>query len=157
MKKIGASERRDGITQIGRRRWEICYGYVEEDGQGFVFVEEVEHIPSESEVKKMILDQINENVKEAILHGMRYKGRTVWLSAENQRDISFAYTNAIGNKDGTLPTMKLGTDDDYIMYQFADADEVVSFALSVHEHLCLCLANGREEKENVDWSKYMKP
>ena len=102
----------------------------------------------------MVIGQVNANVQERILSGMTYRDKIVWLSAENQRNISLAYAMAKGGDIQTLPTLKLGSDDDYEMYTFQDVNEFVAFAIQVQEHIEACIAAGREEKELIDWTNY---
>lgn len=155
MEKIyGATERYDGIQQIGRRRWEIFYGYGTEGDTAYQYRQTLEHKPSHAEIKELILTQINTIVRERILTGLEYQERLVWLSAENQRNIAFAYALAKGGDLTTPPTLKLGTDNDYILYTFDNAEEVIAFAILVQEHIERCIEDGRQEKASVDWSCY---
>ncbi len=155
MEKIfGGTELRNGIEHIGHKRWEVFYGYGEEDGVGYQYRVVVTHRPSLDEVKAMVLARINQNVQERILSGMRYRGRMVWLSAENQRNIAMGYALAKGGDLEELPTVKLGTDDDFELYTFEDVEEFVGFAKAVQEHIEASLNEGRAEKESVDWSAY---
>jgi hypothetical protein len=145
---------RNGIEHIGHKRWEVFYGYGEEDGVGYQYRVVVTHRPSLDEVKAMVLSRINQNVQERILSGMRYRGRMVWLSAENQRNIAMGYALAKGGDLEELPTVKLGTDDDFELYTFEDVEELVGFAKAVQEHIEDSLYEGRAEKDSVDWSAY---
>ena len=155
MKKIfAATGRQDGVQQIGRKRWEIFYGYGKDGDNEYNYRQTLEYKPTPEEVRQIILDQINANVQEEILQGMRWNGREVWLSAENQRNIAFAYALAKGGDLTTPPTLKLGTDNDYILYTFDNAEEVIAFAILVQEHIERCIEDGRQEKASVDWSCY---
>lgn len=155
MKKIyGAENRCDGIKQIGRRRWKVFFGFGEDDMGTYVYGHEFEYKPSFDEVKEMILGKINAIVQENILSGLKYKDKIVWLSAENQRNIALDYAMAKGGDIHTLPTLKLGTDEDYEMYTFQDVNEFVSFAVQVQTHIEGCIAWGREQKELVNWTNY---
>ena len=155
MDKIyGATERNDRVQQIGRKRYEVFYGYVEEGDDAYQFRQTVEHKPTFEEVKEMILAQINANVQDNILQGMRYLDRIVWLSSENQRNIAFAYALAKGGDIRDLPTLKLGTDDDYLLHTFENAEEVIAFAVKVQSHIEQCVNEGRLEKDLIDWTRY---
>lgn len=145
---------RNGIEHIGRNRFEVFYGYGEEDGVGYQYRTVVGHLPSLAEVKSMVLARINQNVQERILNGLKYRGRMVWLSAENQRNIALDYALAKGGDLQEMPTVKLGCDDDFELYTFESAEEFVDFAKQVQAHVCQALADGRKEKEGVDWSAY---
>lgn len=155
MEKIfGGTELRNGIEHIGRKRWEVFYGYGEEDGVGFQYRIVLGHRPTLSEVREMVLSRINRNVQERILSGMRYRGRIVWLSAENQRNIAMGYALAKGGDLDVLPTVKLGSDDDFELHTFGSAAEYIDFAKAVQSHVAQAIADGRAEKESVDWSAY---
>lgn len=148
MKKIfAATGRQDGVQQIGRKRWEIFYGYGKDGDNEYNYRQTLEYKPTPEEVRQIILDQINANVQEEILQGMRWNGREVWLSAENQRNIVLA-----ASLNASI-TLKLGTDEDYELHTFA-ADEVETFAKSVQEHIESAIAKGRREKSEIDWSVY---
>ena len=155
MEKIyGAENRCDGIKQIGRRRWKVFFGFGEDDMGTYVHCHVFDYRPSLEEVKEMILGQINAIVQERILSGLKYRDKIVWLSAENQRNIALDYAMAKGSDIQTLPTLKLGTDEDYEMYTFQDVNEFVSFAVQVQTHIEGCIAWGREQKELVNWTNY---
>jgi len=148
MKKIfAATGRQDGVQQIGRKRWEIFYGYGKDGDNEYNYRQTLEYKPTPEEVRQIILDQINANVQEEILQGMRWNGREVWLSAENQRNIVLA-----ASLNASI-TLKLGTDEDYELHTF-DADEVETFAKVVQEHIESAIAKGRREKSEIDWSVY---
>lgn len=146
-KILGATERKDGIQRIGRKRWEIFYGYGIDGGMGYNYRLTLEYKPTADEVKQIILNQINANVQEEILQGMSWNGREVWLSAENQRNIVLAASIK------APITLKLGTDEDYELHTF-DADEVQAFAAAVQEHIERAIASGRRAKSEIDWSAY---
>lgn len=146
-KILGATERKDGIQQIGRKRWELFYGFGMNGDTGYNYRQTLEYKPTPHEVKQIILNQINANVQEDILQGMTWNGRVVWLSAENQRNIVLA-----ASLKATI-TLKLGTDEDFELHTF-DADEVQTFAKAVQEHIEQAIANGRMAKSEIDWSVY---
>ena len=149
MEKIyGAVGRCDGIQQVGRRSWEIFYGYGEDDGVGWNYRLTLEHKPTIDEVRQIILGQINSNVQEEILSGLNWENKTVWLSAENQRNIVFAASVK------APITLKLGTDNDYVFHTF-DGDELEDFAVTVQAHIEHAIAKGRVVKSAIDWDLYL--
>ena len=155
MEKIyGATERYDGIQQIGRRRWELFYGFGKEGEETYQWRQTIEYKPTLQEIKDIITNLINTETQRKILEGMQYRGKIVWLSPENQRNIAFAYALAKGGDIDTMPTLKLGTDEDYEMYQFREAEEIIAFAKEVEAHIGKCISDGRQEREAIDWSKY---
>jgi hypothetical protein len=72
--------------------------------------------------------------------------------------ISQNYTLAYGlAKDGDLksmPTVKLGSDDNPLLYTFKDIEELTSFTLGVQAHIQGCLESAWKEKEEIDWSLF---
>ena len=145
----------NGIQQTGLRRYEVFFAYSTEKETPFQLRQTVEHKPTLEEVKQVILGHINQVVQDKILMGLSYADRIVWLSAENQRNIAFAYTLAKGGDLTVMPTLKLGTDDDYIYYTFTDTQEVIDFARLAQLHIGNCLAEGRALRDRIDWSNYV--
>ena len=157
MQKVyGTTGRTDALRKIGQREWCVYYGQGEDEHGAYGWKRVFDHAPSSEEVEVAVCDAINKEVAERILHGMRYRGRMVWLSAENQRNIAFAAALARGGGLGSLPTLKLGTDEDFELYTLADADEVAAFAAQVQAHIERCIAWGREEKAQINYSDYLQ-
>lgn len=160
MEKIyGATERMDGIQQTGRRRWEIFYGYGEDalDGEtrGYNWRLTVEHKPTMSEIRGLIINQINANTDEKILTGYVYGGKKVWLSTENQFNYKAAYDLAVQTEGKSLPfTVKAGTTDEPEYITFETLDDMKAFYVGGLEYVQKCLADGWTEKDSVDWTKY---
>lgn len=154
-KFYGASGRQDGVRRTGLHEWSLYYGYGEDGCGSYCWRALLTHAPSEREIRELVDGAINTRVQERILSGMRYRGRIVWLSAENQRNLAFATALARGGGIGALPTLKLGgTDEDCVLYTFADADEVAAFGAQVQAHIEGCIAAGRAEKAAVDWTAF---
>ena len=79
---------------------------------------------------------------------MTWKGIPLWLSQENQRNISDAVRAA------TLPVrLKLGEDEDGnpIYYTFDDSNELTELYKAVWEHIRSSLDYGWREKDAVDY------
>lgn len=112
MEKIyGASERRDGIQQIGRKRWEVFYGFGMDGGTGYNYRQTLDYKPTVSEVKQLIIDTINANTDEKILNGFVWKGIHVYLSSENQNNFKAAFDLNMQMGGAMLPIkFKLGED-----------------------------------------------
>lgn len=148
-------EKINGIQQIGLRRYEIFYDFSPESESEYQLRKVVEHKPTIEEAKQIVIGHINTVVQEKILQKLTYQGYMVWLSAENQRNITFAYAMAKGGDLTVLPTIKLGSDEDFIYYTFSSAEEVITFATMVQEHIEDCLQEGRGKKDEIDWNDYV--
>ena len=158
MEKIyGSPIRQDGLMKVGRNRWDLFYGFGKDDDNevGWNWRKTFNHQPTLEEGKDTIITQINSNAQKAILEGYEWNGHQVWLSDENQRNYTLAYGLV---KDGVLksmPTIKLGSDTNPLLYTFKDADELISFTLGVQTHIQGCLEAAWKEKEEIDWSMFV--
>lgn len=166
-KMYGAAGRQDGLRKLSDEQYVLFYGFEEsatesqQTGQpseervtGWCWRRDYDHEPTDEELQEDLHEVINMDVQNAILSGFSYRGRMVWLSSENQRNIAFAYALAKGGDLDEPFTLKLGTDDDYEFYTFADASEVVSFAKSVQRHIEGCIAKGRVDKCAINLQTY---
>ncbi|MBO4870549.1 MAG: hypothetical protein J5565_01030 [Muribaculaceae bacterium] len=155
MNKIfGTNQRHDGIRQTGRRRWTVYYGFGIEDGAdyGWDYRHEFDHLPAIDEVRSVIFDQINADTHDTILQGMTWRGHLVWLSDENQRNYTLWALAA--ERNGTMPTVKLGTDEEPYLYTFADIDEVREFIGAVAAHIDGAINANRRAKAEIDWQVF---
>ena len=158
MEKIyGAAGRMDGIQQTGRKRWEIFYGYGEDDGVGYNYRLTLDHRPGVHEVRQIILDQINANTDEKILSGFVWNDVRVWLSQENQTNFKAAYDLNVQSGGKMLPIkFKLGEDADgnAVYHTFEDMDAFGIFYMSAVAYINECLNAGWSEKDGLDMSPY---
>lgn len=155
MDKIyGTTIRQDGLQKVGRTRWDLFYGFGkdEDNEMGYNWRTSFDHQPTIAEIKDTILAQISHNTQQKIIEGFSWKGIKVWLSSENQANYSLAY-NMVKNGDlNNLPTIKLGTDDNPVLYEFEDETELISFAQSMQKHIQDCLDESWTERSSIDWS-----
>lgn len=158
MEKIyAATGRQDGIQQIGRKRWEIFYGYGKDVDMEYNYRQTLNYKPSPSEVRQIILDQINANTDEKILTGFVWNDVRVYLSQENQSNFKAAYDLNVQTNGGLLPMkFKLGEDEDgnAVYHTFTDMEEFGSFYMSAVAHINQCLNEGWQEKDSLDMSPY---
>ncbi len=149
MDKIyGAIERMDGIQRIGEETFEVFYGFGEDENGKFQYRQVLNFIPPLDFVKSMIIAQINANIHEKITCGFKWKGYLVWLDESNQRN--YARDFAVGN----IPTYKFGTDTEPVYYTFEDFKEFEDFSKAWAKHISDTVADGWEEKTNIDWHVY---
>lgn len=147
--KVGAEERKDQLVQIGHKNWLLIFGFCnDEELGGYNWRKNYDHKPTVREIKQDISDLINADTSRKILTGMTWKGIPLWLSQENQRNISDAVRAA------TLPVrLKLGEDEDGnpIYYIFEDSNELTELYNAVWEHIRSSLDYGWREKDSVDY------
>ena len=158
MEKIfGATERRDGIQQIGRKRWEVFFGFGKEGDTGYNYRQTLEYKPTVSDVRKLIIDTINANTDEKILNGFVWNGIRVYLSAENQNNFKAAYDLNVQTSGAMLPMkFKLGEDEDgrAVYYTFENMGDFSNFYMSAGAHINQCLNEGWQEKDSLDLTAY---
>lgn len=147
--KVGAEERKDQLVQIGHKNWLLIFGFCNDvELGGYNWRKNYDHKPTVREIKQDISDLINADTSRKILTGMTWNGIPLWLSQENQRNISDAVRAA------TLPVrLKLGEDEDGnpIYYTFEDSNELTELYKAVWEHIRSSLEYGWREKDSVDY------
>lgn len=157
MDKIyGASIRQDGLQKVGRNRWDLFYGFGkdEDNEMGYNWRTSFDHQPTIEEVKETITAQISANTQKAIIEGYKWNGHLVWLSSENQANYTRDYIMAKNGDLGTMPTVKLGSDDAPVYYTFEDIEELTEFVMGMQQHIQNCLNASWTERKEIDWSVF---
>ena len=155
MDKIyGSSIRQDGLQRVGKNRWDLFYGYGEDEpgAMGYNWRMSFDHQPTEEEVREAVISQISANTQKAIIEGFSWNGHLVWLSSENQANYMRDYNMAKNGDLEHMPTVKLGTDDEPVYYTFVDTDELTAFAKGMQQHIQDCLDASWQERRSIDWS-----
>ena len=119
--KVGSEERLDTLKRLGQRHYALIFGLYEENGLKYQWRKQYDHLPSKEELRAEITGLINSETERKILTGMTWNGIHLWLSQENQRNISDAVRAA------TLPVrLKLGEDESGspIYHTFEDDGEL---------------------------------
>lgn len=135
----------------------IGYGLAKTNGDLYewheVYLNKKQH-PSISfeDIRKAVIDDIDERTTESIVSGMVWNGKPVWLSLENQQNIVFAAMR------GEPVTTKIGEDEDGepVYHEFKDKDELTSFWNACQDHINACRERGWREKASIDWTLYGK-
>lgn len=156
-KIFGANKRQDGLTKIGRSKYEARFGYGEDAaGNGYNYVEQFKgRKPSVEELKTEILGLVDKNTDDRILSGYEYNGKQVWLSSENQFNYKAAYDLAVQTDGKSLPCkIKVGTTEAPEYITFETVDEFGKFFTGAMDFIQKCLQEGWTEKDNIDWSAY---
>lgn len=157
MSKIyGATERQDGLYKIGRKKYELIFGYGEDEQGGYNYRETFKgRKPELSEIKDIIVSLVNASVDEKILSGYQWQGKAVWLSSENQFNYKSVYDLAVQTEGAILPfTVKLGSTDEPDFVTYSDLDTFKQFYTGAISYIQTCLQEGWTEKYNIDWTKY---
>ena len=111
-----------------------------------------------NDIKNLIIDQYDAEIKNKIITGMKYKGNSVYLSSENQHN--FSDMQRVVNEDSSnLPIItKIGEIDNThpIYYTFNTVEEVNEFCNAIYNHITQCRQEGWQKKDSIDWSVYEK-
>lgn len=156
-KIFGANKRQDGLTKIGRKKYEARFGYGEDAaGNGYNYVEQFKgRKPGVDELKAEILALVDKNTDERIISGYSYNGKLVWLSSENQFNYKAAYDLAVQTGGKSLPVkVKVGTTEEPEYITFDNVEDFGNFYLGAIKFIQQCLQEGWTEKDNIDWSAY---
>lgn len=158
MEKIyGATGEQNGLYRIGRMKWEVIYGFGkdnESDETGFNYRLQYSYRPRLENIKKDIIETVNEIVREKILQGMTYQGHLVWLDAENQRNYADWYELAKINSENLPIVVKLGTDNEPVEMELGTLQEVTAFYEAVGNHIRQTVREGWQMKKNINWDEY---
>ncbi|MCM1337694.1 MAG: hypothetical protein NC187_08320 [Candidatus Amulumruptor caecigallinarius] len=154
MRKIyGAQERQDGLYLIGRKKWQLIFGFFKdsEDAEfGYNYRETFDHKPSTEEIVKAIKEQVNADVDAKIISGFVWRGMPVWLSTENQFNYKAAYDMAVQTGGASLPRkFKFGTDDKPEYFVFDSLEVFTDFYLKAMAFVDATLSDGWDLKDSV--------
>ncbi len=158
MEKIyGATSAQNGLYRVGRLKWEVIYGFGkdhQEDETGYNYRLRYSYRPRLENIKKDIVEAINEIVREKILQGLQFRGLLVWLSAENQRNYTNWFTMAMINESNLPITVRLGTDEEPEEVTFNTLEEITEFYETVENHIKNTIDEGRMMKKSINWEDY---
>lgn len=157
MSKIyGATERQDGLYKIGRKKYELIFGYGEDEQGGYNYRETFKgRKPELSEIKDIIVSLVNASVDEKILSGYQWQGKAVWLSSENQFNYKSVYDLAVQTEGASLPVkLKLGTTEEPEYVTIETLEEFSAFYVGAIQFIQKVLEEGWTEKDNIDWTKF---
>jgi hypothetical protein len=159
MSKIyGATERQDGLYKIGRKKYELIFGYGEDEQGGYNYRETFKgRKPELSEIKDIIVSLVNASVDEKILSGYQWQGKAVWLSSENQFNFKAAHDLAVQTGGKNLPVkFKIGEleDSTAVYHTFETTEELTEFVTTCMAYMQQCLQEGWTAKDSIDWTKY---
>lgn len=152
----GAKERQDGVFKIGSNKWEVIFGYGEDELGGYNLRLQMRHKPTKEELQELLYSTVNDSVSEKILRGLEFRGKLVWLSKENEMNYKFAHDRAIQTEGKSLPlVVKVGDEYSPEYTELKTVDEVQEFWDAVMEHIQKCIKEGWEEKDTIEWEKFV--
>lgn len=159
MEKIyGAQGAQNSLTKVGRKEYEIIYGYGEDENGGYNWRKRYDHKPTVAEIKNDVETLINGETEKKILSGFEWRGIKVWLSLENQINFKAAYDLAVQTDGETLPKkLKLGEDDEGrpMYHLFESVSEFTEFYKSAVEYIEKTIQEGWEQKDGVNYGEYI--
>lgn len=159
MEKIyGAQGAQNSLTKVGRKEYEIIYGYGEDENGGYNWRKRYDHKPTVAEIKNDVETLINGETEKKILSGFEWRGIKVWLSLENQINFKAAYDLAVQTDGDTLPKkLKLGEDDEGrpMYHLFESVSEFTEFYKSAVEYIEKTIQEGWEQKDGVNYGEYI--
>lgn len=112
--------------------------------------------PSEDMIRSTIINYFNKKCDTEILCGHKLEDDTlVWLSDENQKNFSTAWSIAQLTKGLNLPvTYKFGTDKEPVYKTFNTVEDLDGFILPAFAHIKSVLDKYWKIKDDVDWGRY---
>lgn len=147
-----------------KNKWRVRWAYEskkddnDNDNEGVVtFMEEdFNHYPDvDSEIKPLIIGWYNAQIDKKIISGFTYKGKSVWLSQENQFNYKAAYDLAVQTEGRTLPVIfKFGTDDQPEYHEFTELNELSEFYILATQYVQNTLSEGWKLKDNINFNVY---
>lgn len=158
MEKVyGSPKRQDGLYKVGRNKYELIYGFGEDENGGWNYRQRFNYLPSLNEIKQVIEAQINSNTDARILTQFAWNGKSVWLSQENQINLKAAYDMARDTAGETLPKrFKLGENEDGspVYHTFTKVDAFADFIQKMLEHINKAVNDGYKEKDSINYSVF---
>ena len=130
--------------------WRVRLDITETEDGATWMEQDFDHRPTESEIRALFVELVNEEVQQRILTGFTYEGLPVYLSIENQ----VTFRNSM-----TCPVrLKLGedTDGNPVYYEFTSASKLTAFQKAVGNHVQQCLNDGWQRKDAFDVEPYLR-
>lgn len=157
MEKIyGAPDRQDCLMQIGQNKFELIYGFGKDndsDETGWNYRQRFSHRPSLDEIKAVINAQIDADVDESTLNGMKWNGMPVRFDMEFQSNV-LGILAVLGLKGESLfpKTFKLGNYEDGspAFHTFNSMLEFADFADALMNHKDACYQAGWAQKKALE-------
>lgn len=139
-----------------RVRWNVQPDQAEGCEGGVTYEEaEFSRKPSIDEIKKVVIDWINNRVDDDILRGFTWNDIPVWLSMQNQFNYKAAYDLAVQTSGSSLPvTFKFGTEAEPVYHTFTELSDITDFYVKAVAYTEKVLNDGWVEKDSYDFTPY---
>lgn len=157
-KCYGAEQRQDSLVRLSATNYLLIFGFGTDGEQGYNMRKYYDHKPTASELKADIEALINEQTEQAIVGGLVWNGKPVWLSQENQMNFKNAYDLAVQTEGATLPLkLKVGEDAEgkTVYHTFNSLTAFKDFISKTTQHVIACLQEGWREKDGVDYDNLL--
>ena len=157
VKVYGAEAAQDGIIVLSEKNCVIFYGYGTDELGGWNWRKDYDHIPTVAEVRADIEALVNAKTDEVILTGLKWNGKPVYLSSENQFNFKAAHDLADETGGAILPIkFKLGEAEngDPVYHTFTKTETLADFVSSIFVHIQGTIKAGWTEKDSIDYSLY---
>ncbi len=159
-KVYGAETAQNGIIVLNKRKCVIFYGYGTDENGGWNWRKDYDHIPTVAEIRTDIEALINLHTDEVILTGLKWNGKPVYLSSENEFNFKAAYDLAKETEGAILPMkFKLGEEanGDPVYHTFTKVEVLADFVSTIFTHIQSTIRAGWNEKDSIDYSPYQVP
>lgn len=152
MEKIyGATERQDGLYKIGRKKYQLIYGYgkdTESDETGYNYRQTFDHKPTSDEIRKAITSTIDAETENKVITGFVYGDVRCWLSLTNQQN----YATILANENQEYPLkLKLNELEDGtpVYGTFRTATDFKEFSKEAAKYIIETVTSGWHEKDEM--------
>lgn len=142
----------NALYKIGKRKWQLAIGFGENEEELRV---DYNHLPTEDELRDAITSFIDAKCKKRIIENFVFNEIPVYLSPEQQSNITANYNHARATKGTSLPyTIKGGTVAQPVYITFASMAEFEEFYGQMLNHITTEQTKCWQEKDSIDYDDY---
>ena len=157
MEKVyGSPKRQDGLYKVGRNKYELIYGFGEDEHGGWNWRYRFNHKPTLEEIKSAIVATIESESARTLRYGLVWNDKPVEYTEERKSDLTGILVALQGGLMQLPITLNLGTNADCspVFYEFTDSEKLSSLAVALSSHKISVCESEWKEKYSVDWSIY---
>ena len=154
MEKIyGASAAQDGVVKVSNKSYILFFGYGQDSMGGYNYRHRFDHKPTVEELRAVIEDHVNTMTQGRIAGDYHWKGKQVWLSAENQQNYTSAYlADALPVK---VRVYDPDADASGTVTVIETQEELADFYHGMIAHVRQCVEDGWSVKDSVDYDNLL--
>lgn len=143
LKIYGATAAQNGLYKIGRKKWEVIYGFSkdsEDADTGYNYRQRYDHRPSLEEIKADIVAEIKNESENRLKYGIKWNGFTVEYSETLKTDLIGILVGLQGGIMTFPQKINLGSNADGTpnTYTFNTLEELAGLAAIVGNHRGVC-------------------